>query len=126
MAATPAAPACKQLAAFLALNDGAGPAGIERLIHDDAAYARRVGQFLQDRQVRMPVPLYDDLGRYRFRCAAKTQVLAQAIMRSVGRARDNELYVILADLAELGGDLGPVVRAAKLARARHHQGCLLP
>jgi uncharacterized protein (DUF58 family) len=111
----------KRLAALFALSDGTGPAGIERLIHDDGSYAKRVGQFLQERQVRVPVPLYDDLGRYRFRSAAKSEVLAHAIMRSVGRARDNELYVVMADLAELGGDLAPVVRAAKLARARHHQ-----
>ena len=32
-------------------------------------------------------------------------------MRAVGRARDNELYVILADLTELGPDLAPVVNA---------------
>jgi hypothetical protein len=68
----------------------------------------------------MPVPLYDELGRYRFRCGGKTKVLADAISRAVGRARDNELYVILADLAELGPDLAPAIRAAKLARARHH------
>ena len=111
----------KQLAALFGLHDGTGPAGIERLIHDDEAYTVRVGRFLQERQVRMPVPLYDELGRYRFRCAAKAQVLAEAIMRAVGRARDNELYVVLADLAELGADLAPAVRAAKLARARHHR-----
>ena len=111
----------KQLAALFALHDGTGPAGIERLIHDDEVYSERVGRFLQERQVRMPVPLYDEMGRYRFRCAEKTQVLAEAIARAVGRARDNELYVILADLAELDADLGPFLRAAKLARARHHQ-----
>jgi uncharacterized protein (DUF58 family) len=111
----------KQLSALFSLHDGTGPAGIERLIHEDAAYSERIGRFLQERQVRMPVPLYDEMGRYRFRCAAKTQVLAEAMMRSVGRARDNELYVILADLAELGPDLAPAIRAAKLARARHHQ-----
>jgi hypothetical protein len=38
----------------------------------------------------------------------------------VGRARDNELYVILADLAELGRDLAQVVKAVRVARARHH------
>jgi hypothetical protein len=111
----------KQLSALFALQDGTGAAGIERLIHDDGVYSERVGRFLQERQVRMPVPLYDEKGRYRFRCEGKTRVLATAIMQAVGRARDNELYVILADLAELGADLAPALRAAKLARARHHQ-----
>lgn len=111
----------KQLSALFALQDGLGPAGIERLVHDDGAYAKRVGRFLQDRQVRMPLPFYDEQGRYRFRCAEKTGVLAGAMVRAVSRARDNELYVILADLTELGPDLAPVLKAARVARARHHQ-----
>ncbi|HXD87852.1 MAG TPA: DUF58 domain-containing protein [Urbifossiella sp.] len=111
----------KGLAALLALQDGTGPTGIERLIHDDALYAERVGRFMQERQVRMPVPLYDELGRYRFHCGGKCRMLARAVMQAVSRARDNELYVIMADLAELGADLAPALRAAKLARARRHQ-----
>jgi hypothetical protein len=115
----------KQLSALFALQDRTGPAGIERLIHDDERYAERVGRFLQERQVRMPVPLYDDLGRYRYRCAGKASVLADAMTGAVGRARDNELYVILADLVELGPNLAPVLKAARVARARHHQVMLI-
>src|SRR5262249_29508317 len=73
-------PRRKRLAALFALQDGTGPAGIERLIHDDTVYAERVGRFLQQHQLRCPVPLYDDRGRYRFRCAPKAQVLADAIV----------------------------------------------
>ena len=111
----------KQLGALFAVQDGTGAAGMERLLHDDAAYSERVGRFLQRHQVRMPVPLYDEQGRYRFRCAGKAHVLAVAMVRAVSRARDNELFVVLADLAELGDDIGPVLRAARMARARHHQ-----
>lgn len=111
----------KRLAAVFALEDGTGPGGVEHLVHDDPAYATRVGQFLEERQVRVPVPLYDERGRYRFRCEGKAGVLAAALTAAVGRARDNELYVILADLAELGGAIDPVVHAARVARARRHQ-----
>ncbi|MBM3980494.1 MAG: DUF58 domain-containing protein [Planctomycetes bacterium] len=110
----------KQLATLFGLQDGTGPDGIERYVHDDDAYADRVAAFLQHHQLRCPVPLYDDLGRYRFRCARKADVLAYEIMRAVSRARDNELYVILADLSELGTDLEPLVRACRVARARRH------
>jgi hypothetical protein len=110
----------KQLAALFSLQDGTGPDGIERYVHDDAAYAARVGAFLQHHQLRCPVPLYDDAGRYRFRCARKSDVLAAEMVRAVSRARDNELYVILADLAELGDDLEPLVKACRVARARRH------
>jgi len=111
----------KQLAALFSLQDGTGPDGIERYIFDDAAFAARVAQFLQLHLLRCPVPLYDDAGRYRFRCPEKAPVLAEAMIRAVGRARDNELYVVLADLSELGADLAPIIKACQVARARHHQ-----
>lgn len=110
----------KQLSALFSLQDGTGPDGIERYIHNDEIYATRVGAFLQHHLLRCPVPLYDDQGRFRFRCAGKAPVLSQAIIRAVSRARDNELFVILADLAELGAELAPVVKACRVARARHH------
>jgi uncharacterized protein (DUF58 family) len=110
----------KQLATLFALQDGTGPDAIERLVFDDEVYAERVAAFLQHHLLRCPVPLYDEEGRYRFRCTAKAPVLAQAMVRAVGRARDNELYVVLADLAELGHDLAQVVKAVRVARARHH------
>jgi uncharacterized protein (DUF58 family) len=110
----------KQLAALFSLQDGAGPDAVERYLHDDAAYASRVAAFLQNHLLRCPVPLYDNAGHYRFRCASKAAVLAQAMVRSVSRARDNELFVIMADLAELGHNLAPVVKACRLARSRHH------
>jgi len=111
----------KQLAALFSLQDGTGPDGIERYIFDDDAFAARVAQFLQLHLLRCPVPLYDDVGRYRFRCPEKAPVLAEAMIRAVGRARDNELYVVLADLSELGADLAPIIKACQVARARHHQ-----
>lgn len=110
----------KQLSALFCLQDGTGPDGIERYVHDDEAYELRVRQFLQHHQLRCPVPLYDEAGRFRFRCARKAEVLADQIVRAVSRARDNELFVILADLAELGDDLDPLVRACRVARARRH------
>jgi hypothetical protein len=111
----------KRLSALFALQDGTGPAGIERLVHDDEAYGERVGRFLQTHQLRCPVPLYDEHGQFRFRCREKARVLSGALIRSVSRARDNELYVLLADLIELGDDLAPILKAARVARSRHHQ-----
>ncbi|HEY1191422.1 MAG TPA: DUF58 domain-containing protein [Gemmata sp.] len=110
----------KRLAALLSLQDGAGPDAIERFVHDDDAFAERVAVFLRHHHLRCPVPLYDEQGRYRFRCADKAEVLGSAIIRGVSRARDNELYVILADLAELGPDIEPLVKACRVARARRH------
>ena len=47
-------------------------------------------------------------------------MLAQAMVGAVSRARDNELFVIMADLSELGHDLTPIVKSCRVARARHH------
>jgi len=110
----------KQLAMLFCLQDGTGPDGIERYVHDDDAYAERVAVFLQHHLLRCPVPLYDEQGRYRFKCAEKADVLGYELVRAVSRARDNELYVILSDLAELGDDLEPLVKACRVARARRH------
>jgi uncharacterized protein (DUF58 family) len=117
----------KQLAALFGVQDGTGPDAIERYVHDDAAYAERVGAFLRYHLLRCPVPLYDEQGRYRFKCARKADVVAWELIRAVGRARDNELYVILSDLAELGDELEPLVRACRVARARkHHVMVIVP
>jgi uncharacterized protein (DUF58 family) len=117
----------KQLAALFCLQDGTGPDGIERYIHDDEVYSERVAAFLQYHFLRCPVPLYDEQGRYRFKCAHKADVLAWELIRAVGRARDNELYVVMADLAELGDSLEPLVRACRVARARkHHVMVIVP
>jgi hypothetical protein len=110
----------KQLSALFCLQDGTGPDGVERYVHDDEAYSERCAAFLEHHRLRTPVPLYDDQGRYRFKSARKADVLAYEVVRAVGRARDNELYVVLADLAELGDDLAPLVKAFRVARARRH------
>ncbi|HET6574343.1 MAG TPA: DUF58 domain-containing protein [Fimbriiglobus sp.] len=115
----------KQLAALYAALDASGPGAVERHLYDDESFADRTTRFLLDHRVRLPLVLHDEDGRYRFRSERKVQVLANAIVRSVARARDNELYVILADLTELADELRPLVQAAQVARARHHQVLVL-
>ena len=76
----------KRLAGVLALRDGSGAAGVERYIHDEAAYGDAVGRFLTGHRQRCPMPLYDSDGSYRFRGEGKAAVLAAAMVRAVGRA----------------------------------------
>jgi hypothetical protein len=91
------------------------------LLEDDAACSGWLQRFLSDHQAPYDVPVYDDSGRYLFARPAKIEVIAQALTRSVGRGHDNELFVLLADLLELENDLGPLLKAVRVARARHHQ-----
>ena len=114
----------KRLAALYAYLDGAGPAGIERHLNDDRAFAARTDQFLTAHRAAPPADLYAP-GRDEARDSAKVPVLADAITRAVSRAHDNELYVVLADLVPEGDDVAPLVAAARMARSRHHQVMVL-
>lgn len=115
----------KQLAALFASLDGDTPAAIERYIYDDEFFAARADRFLLAHRVQPTPQLHDAQGNYRFLGKEKVAVLADALVRSVGVARDNELYVILADLVELHGHLDRLLGAVRAARARHHQILIL-
>jgi uncharacterized protein (DUF58 family) len=111
----------KRLAAVLAVLHRLPPGGLAYLLEDDAAFAEHAQRFLAEHRVPYDVPLYDDRGRYLFARPAKVGVLAKALTRAVGRGRDNELFVLLTDLLELDGHLTPLLKAVRVARARHHQ-----
>jgi len=111
----------KQLGALFATMDSDTPAAVERYLADDSFFGARATRFLTEHRVRLPLILHDANGQYRFRSEAKVAVLANALTRAVGRARDNELYVIFADLTEVADSLEPLIKAAKVARARHNR-----
>jgi uncharacterized protein (DUF58 family) len=111
----------KQLAAVLSVHHGLAPGGVAALLEDDDAFSRLVQRFLGEHQVPYTLPLYSLGGRYLFAAPAKVAVLAQALLRAVGRGRDNELFVLLADLLELDDALEPLLHAVRVALGRHHQ-----
>jgi uncharacterized protein (DUF58 family) len=90
-------------------------------LHDDQIFARRAQRFLAEHHARYPVRLYDARGRYLFHGRPKLDVLVKALNYSVARGRDNELFVLLADLVDLADDVDPLIRAVRVAVARHHQ-----
>src|SRR5262249_25747062 len=105
----------KRLAALIAVRERLPAGALAQLLDDDNACSRRLQQFLAEHQVPYEVPLYDRRGRYLFARPAKVEVLAKALLRSVGRGHDNELYVLLADLLELEEDqLAPLLRAVRV------------
>jgi hypothetical protein len=111
----------KRLSALLALKYDLGPGGVGLLMEDDERFAQHVQRFLSEHHVPFPVALYDAQGRYLFASPAKTEVLAKALLHAVAKGHDNELFVILADLLELTDRLDPLLRAMRVALARHHQ-----
>jgi uncharacterized protein (DUF58 family) len=115
----------KQLAAILASRYGPTPGGLALLMEDDDAFSLLLQQFLSEHQVPYRLPLYSPEGRYLFAAPEKVSVLADALVRAVGKGRDNELFVLLADLLELEDALDPLLRAVRVALARHHQVILV-
>jgi uncharacterized protein (DUF58 family) len=111
----------KRLAALLSVRYGLAPGGLVALMEQDGPFSLYVQRFLAEHQVPYELPLYDARGRYRFASPAKVGVLGQALLRAVGKGHDNELFVLLADLLELGDRLAPLLSAVKVAVARHHQ-----
>jgi uncharacterized protein (DUF58 family) len=111
----------KQLGLIFATMDGSGPGTIERTVRDDDFIIDRANRFLIDHHVRMTPTLVDEKGRDRYRAVEKVQTLSTALLRAVARAKDNELFAIFADLARLGSDAEPVLKAIRVARARKHQ-----
>jgi hypothetical protein len=115
----------KKMAALLSRRYELGPGGVELLMQNDQEMGTYLERFLHDHNVPHTPVLYDDHGKYLFRSPQKVQTLAAALLRSIGKGHDNELFVLLVDLVELEGELGPLLRAVKVARARHHQVMLI-
>jgi uncharacterized protein (DUF58 family) len=111
----------KQMAAVLSTLYGPVPGGLAALLEDEPQFARALQRFLADHQVPFSPPLYDERGRYLFAAPAKVEVLTRSLLRAVKGGHDNELFVILADLLELGDRLEPLLDAVKVAMARHHR-----
>ena len=111
----------KKIAAILSHVYDLGPGGIMLLYHDDRLCHHYLDRWLNDHRITHPILLYDEAGRYRFRSPAKIEHLAKVLLAGVSRGKDNELFVLLADLIDLETDLSPLLRAAKVALARHHQ-----
>jgi uncharacterized protein (DUF58 family) len=111
----------KRLSALLALRYGLGPGGVGLLMEDDERFSLQVQRFLAEHHVPFPISLYDAQGRYLFASPEKVDVLAKTLLHAVAKGHDNELFVILADLLELTDRLDPLLRAMRVALARHHQ-----
>jgi uncharacterized protein (DUF58 family) len=109
----------KQLAAVFASLDYDTPAAVERYLKDERAFVERASRFLADHRVHTPhstgpSPKTADEAN------PKIDILASALLRSILAARDNELYVILADLTDLAESCEPLIRAVRVARTKHH------
>jgi uncharacterized protein (DUF58 family) len=111
----------KQLAALVSARYGLAPGGLALLLEDDEQCALYLQRFLAEHHVPYTLPFYDAEGRYLFAAPGKVEVLARALLGSVSKEHDNELFVLLVDLLELDDRIGPLLQAVRVALARHHQ-----
>jgi uncharacterized protein (DUF58 family) len=111
----------KRLAALFAARYGPPGGSLEALTEDDDLYGLALQRFLAEHQVPYALPAYDEQGRYLPARPEKVGVLARALLRAVARGRDNELFVLMADLLELDGRWEPLLQAVRVALGRHHQ-----
>jgi uncharacterized protein (DUF58 family) len=115
----------KRLAALLTVVNGLPPGALSLMHEDDRPLGIALQEFLSLHHVPYPVPLYDWRGKYLFASPEKVEVLAAALLTAVRRGRDNELFVLLADLFELTGRMEPLRRAVRVALGRHHRVVLI-
>ncbi len=88
---------------------------------DEVQLAERIQQLLSNAGMPWMNPLmpptYDSIKAN----TRRMQVLCQGITRAMAHAHDNEVFVIFADLLSATQKLTPLLRAVRLAVAKHHR-----
>lgn len=115
----------RRLAAMLANHYGMEHHGMGELEGDDAAMSYWLQRFHAEHGAPFTAKLVDEKGEYLFDDRKKIAQLAQLLRRSASKGRDNELFVILAELTDTEYDLTPLTEAIKFAKARHHRVAVL-
>lgn len=110
-----------QLANVLAEIYQLQPIQVMELVLDDNLMARYAQQFLAEAGVSWMDPLVQTRSRGFHDAMATTQLLSKAITETVATSRDNEVYVIMANLLECATNISYLLPALKMALARHHR-----
>lgn len=110
-----------QMAAILANHYEMGPAAMGQLVENEPLLSTWLQHFLYDHQAPYTGAMFDVDGNYLFDDRSKIQQLANLLNHAVTGGRDNELFVIMAELTDSEYDLAPLTKAIKVARARHHR-----
>lgn len=110
-----------QVASVLAEVYQLQPMQVLELVHDDNMMARYAQQFLTEAGVSWMDPAVQARDRGFHDGMATMEMLSKAIADSVGVARDNEVYVVMANLLECATNISYLLPAVKMALARHHR-----
>ena len=114
-----------QVAAVLASYHRMGPMAVGRLAHNDRRLSAALQSFLTAHDVPYLGPTVDHQGAYLFDDSAKIAQMASIITKTVTHGRDNELFVLMAELLDREYPWSPLLQAIRVARARHHRVVVL-
>ena len=92
-----------------------------QMAYDDVMFAVHADRFLWDHGIAWVGPNYDAKGHNLYESSFKMNILHDAIIHSVSRAKDNELLVVMVDLIDHTPRLYELISAIRLARAKHHR-----
>ncbi|MBS0202842.1 MAG: DUF58 domain-containing protein [Planctomycetes bacterium] len=90
------------------------------LIHDDGLMARYAQRFLMRCGLSWMEPVVVPRGSSAW-IGLRMETLADALVRGVTHARDNEVFVVFAELHECVPGLSTLLPAVKMALGRHHR-----
>lgn len=97
------------------------PDDLIALVHDDSRMASAAQRFLAEGGVSWMDPLVQTRGRGFHNGMATMELFSKAISEAVSAAKDNEVYVVMANLIECATNISYVLPAVKMALARHHR-----
>jgi len=110
-----------QIAAILAETYQMSPTQLVELVHNDSLMATWCQRMLSDGGVSWMDPLVQTTSQGLHDGMATMELLGKALTQSVATAKDNEVYVIMANLLECATDISHLLPAFKVAMARHHR-----
>lgn len=110
-----------RLAAVLAQLYQLSPVKQLQLVYDDPLMATFAQHFLSQSGQSWMEPIVSIRNRGFHDGMARMEILSSALSRAVVQARDNEVFVILADLLECVPSLSHLMPAIRMALARHHR-----
>jgi uncharacterized protein (DUF58 family) len=111
----------KKVAAVLAAVFELNPAAIDHAVADPKFMASLLSKYCERESLWVGRGFSEAVLEVCRESGPKLAVLERSLRYSIRRAKDNELYIILANFAMLEDRLEPVISAARTAIARHHR-----
>jgi hypothetical protein len=90
-------------------------------IHDDKKLSYFLHLFLHDAGMPWMAPMIVAPPDPAAGGVQRMQILGEAMGKAIAHARDNEVFVVLADLLSCAPNLNQLLRVVKLALAKHHR-----